>query len=82
MDTDSNSFVVGGVMDLFKVNIINIAAISFSLTKTEEWVRLLGMIAALIYTVLKILQLLNEMKSKSPTKGAAASLKEKVTKMK
>jgi hypothetical protein len=74
--------VVGGVMDLFKVNIINIAAISFSLTKTEEWVRLLGMIAALIYTVLKILQLLNEMKSKSPAKGTAASLKEKVTKMK
>ena len=69
MDTNATSFEFGDFIELIKVNVINLAAISLSLTKMEEWIRLLGMIAALVYTTLKIIQLVYELKSKPSSKS-------------
>ena len=46
--------------DLVKVNIVNIAAIVVSLSDFEQWIRCAGMVAALIYTITKIVQTVQE----------------------
>lgn len=46
--------------DLVKVNFVNLAAIVVSLTDFEQWVRCASMFAALIYTIAKIVQTVQE----------------------
>ena len=68
METETSSFGFYNFIDLIKVHIVNIAALGLSLTRVEEWVRLFGMIAALVYTTLKIVQIVVEIKSSSSNK--------------
>lgn len=46
--------------DLVKVNFVNIAAIVVSLSDFEQWIRCASMFAALIYTITKIVQTVQE----------------------
>lgn len=47
-----------------KVGIVNLAAAVISFSDFEQAIRLLGMIAALIYTVVKIIQTVKEIRIK------------------
>jgi hypothetical protein len=55
---------------------VNIAAIGLSLTGVEQWIRLLGMIVALIYTTAKTVQLIKEMMDKSSAKKQSKETKQ------
>lgn len=65
METSSDTLAITHVLDLARVNMVNIAAIGLSLTGVEQWIRLLGMIVALVYTTAKTVQLIREMMEKS-----------------
>jgi predicted GNAT family acetyltransferase len=48
------------IEDVTKVGIINFAAFAVSMTDVSEWLRLLGLAAALVYTCLKIVQTIQD----------------------
>jgi len=48
--------------DVTKVGIINFAAFAVSMSDVSEWLRLLGLAAALVYTCLKIIQTVRDLK--------------------
>jgi len=48
--------------DVTKVGIINFAAFAVSMSDVSEWLRLAGLAAALIYTCLKIVQTVRDLK--------------------
>lgn len=76
MNANSNTIEFTHVIDLARVNFVNIAAISLSLTDVEQWVRLLGMVVALVYTTAKTVQLIREMMEKSSVKKRILNDKE------
>jgi hypothetical protein len=76
MDTSSDAIALTHVIDLARVNMVNIAAIGLSLTGVEQWIRLLGMIVALIYTTAKTVQLIKEMMDKSSAQKQSKETKQ------
>lgn len=48
------------IEDVTKVGIINFAAFAVSMTDVSEWLRLLGLAAAFVYTCLKIVQTIQD----------------------
>ena len=50
--------------EMLKVNFMNLAAIAVSLSDFDQWIRTAGMVAAFIYTVVKIVQTIQEMRKK------------------
>lgn len=52
------------VDEMLKVNFVNFAAIAVSLSEFDQWIRIAGMVAAFIYTVVKIVQTIQEMRKK------------------
>ena len=49
-------------MELVQVNAANLAAIAVSLSEAEQWIRIVSCIAAAVYTILKIVQTIRELK--------------------
>jgi predicted GNAT family acetyltransferase len=52
------------IEDVTKVGIINFAAFAVSMSDISDWLRLAGLAAALVYTCLKILQTVIELRKK------------------
>lgn len=50
--------------EMVKVNFVNIAALAISVSEFSDYVRCASMFAALIYTVVKTVQTIQEMKKK------------------
>lgn len=52
------------IEEMIKVNFVNLAAFAVSISDFSEMVKLLVMIASLVYTVTKIIQTIQEIKKK------------------
>jgi len=52
------------IEDVCKVGFINFAAFAVSMSDFDQWLRLAGLVTALIYTCLKIVQTFQEIKKK------------------
>ena len=52
------------IEDVIKVSFINFAAFAVSMSDFDQWLRLAGLLAALIYTCLKIVQTVQELRKK------------------
>ena len=50
--------------DVTKVGVINFAAFAVSMTDVSDWLRLAGLAAALVYTCLKIVQTVIDLRKK------------------
>ena len=50
--------------EIAKVNFCNLAALAVSLSDFDEWLRCAGMVAALIYTIVKTVQTVQEIRRK------------------
>lgn len=65
MTTNDTDGLGSAVLDFVRVHIVNIAAIGLSLTEVEQWIRLAGMLAAAIYTLVKTVQVVIDIISKT-----------------
>lgn len=52
------------IEEMIKVNFVNLAAFAVSISDFSEMVKLLVMIASLVYTITKIIQTIQEIKKK------------------
>ena len=50
--------------ELVKVNFVNIAALAISVSEFSDYVRCASMLAALLYTIVKTVQTIQEMRKK------------------
>lgn len=53
------------VDEMLKVNFLNLAALAVSWSEFDQWIRTLGLVAALIYTVTKTVQTVIEIRNKN-----------------
>ena len=52
------------VDEMLKVNFINIAALAVSWSEFDQWIRTAGLLAAFVYTVVKIIQTVQEIRAR------------------
>lgn len=52
------------IEDVAKVGFVNFAAFAVSMSEFDNWLRLAGLVAALVYTCLKIVQTVQEITRK------------------
>ena len=62
--------------DLVKVNAANIAAFVISLSEFEQWARCASMLAALIYTIVKIVQTVQDIQLRRKTNKRNTKVKQ------
>jgi hypothetical protein len=52
------------VDEMLKVSFLNLAALAVSWSEFDQWIRTLGLVAALVYTVTKTVQTVIEIRNK------------------
>ena len=60
----SSDMLERNIEEMFKVNFVNLAAFVVSISEFSEVIKLLVMIASLVYTVTKIIQTIQEIRKK------------------
>jgi hypothetical protein len=57
------------VDELVKVNFVNLAALAVSWSEFDQWIRTAGLVAALVYTIVKTVQTVQEIKARKSQKN-------------
>lgn len=52
------------VDEMLKVNFVNLAALAVSWSEFDQWIRTAGLLAAFVYTVVKIIQTVQEIRAR------------------
>ena len=57
------------VDEMLKVSFLNLAALAVSWSEFDQWIRTAGLLAALIYTIVKTVQTVQEIKARKSQKN-------------